>query len=99
MIKDFTLLFKKYVKKKTIKLFVALLVIVWTHHNWGLFKMLFNFETGKSFQDKMESVGVFFSSSIIVFFKNLVVCILITLAVLISIYILIWLWRLIKPKQ
>ena len=95
MIKNFTLLFKKYIKKKTINLFIALFIIVWTHHNWGLFKTLFNFESDKSLQEKMEFIGIFFSSNIIVFFKNLVVCILITLAVFISIYILIGLWKLI----
>jgi len=89
MIKNIMSLLKKNVNLKTIITFIVTFIVVWSDHNWRLVKTFFNMDTNRSFQEKLEYAKIFFSSSIIVFFKNLIVCILITCAVLIIIYILI----------
>jgi len=98
MIKNIISRLKKNVTLKTIITFIVTFIIVWSDHNWRLVKTFFNIDSDRSFQEKMEYAKIFFSSSIIVFLKNLIVCILITCAVLILIYILIGIGKFIIKK-
>jgi hypothetical protein len=93
MIKDIILSFKENIKQKTTNPFFGTLIIVWIIHNWELIYTFFNFEPTRILKDRIDYLNNYFSA--IPFIKNLLLCVLITFAVLILTYVFLNLSRLI----
>ncbi|MCK9206502.1 MAG: hypothetical protein M0P66_05260 [Salinivirgaceae bacterium] len=85
--------FKDNIKGKTTNPFFGTLIVVWIFHNWRLVYSIFNFESNTTLETRINFLATYFDSEI--FLPNLLICLLITVFVLISTYILLNLSRLI----
>lgn len=93
MIKDIFFSLKDNVKQKTTNPFFGTLIIVWIIHNWQFVYSLFNFEKEVTLQKRINFLKLYLEP--LPFAKSLGLCILITIGVLISSYLLLNISRLI----
>ena len=93
MIQDLIVSFKENIKGKTTNPFFGTLIIVWIFHNWRLMYSLFNFESSSDLKTRLIFLSDYLDAEN--FLPDLLLCILLTIIVLISTYILLNLSRLI----
>lgn len=93
MISDLLISFKENIKSKTTNPFFGTLIIVWIIHNWRLVYTFFNFPEGTILRSRIQFLATYLDPNVFVF--DLIKCILISFAVLISTYFLLNLSRLI----
>ena len=92
MIQDLIVSFKENIKGKTTNPFFGTLIIVWVFHNWRLMYSLFNFESSSDLKTRLIFLSDYLDAEN--FLPDLLLCILMTIIVLISTYILLNLSRL-----
>lgn len=93
MIQDLIVSFKENIKGKTTNPFFGTLIIVWIFHNWRLMYSIFNFDKSTSLEMRITFLADYLDSKNLI--PDLLTCILITIIVLITTYILLNFSRLI----